>query len=77
MKAANAAKQKQPQFTLPGDAAGDIVDNPAWQHLPADSFLRARLNATHTLLNSENGRRGYTARLVTSIATNGRRGRRG
>ena len=59
--------KNQPQFTLPGDAAGDIVDNPAWQHLPADSFLRARLNATHTLLNSENGRRGYTARLVTVL----------
>ena len=43
----------------------ELVDNPDWHWMPEESYLRSRLNATQTWLSREDGRRGYTARLIT------------
>ncbi len=43
----------------------DLADNPDWQWMPAESYLRGRLNATQTWLSREEGRRGFTARIIT------------
>ena len=44
-------------------AEPQAADNPKWDSMPADSFLRRRLNATEAWLNSNAG--GYTARIMT------------
>ena len=44
-------------------AEPQAADNPKWDSMPADSFLRRRLNATEAWLNSNSG--GYTARIMT------------
>ena len=49
--------------TEPTDAAPAIADNPKWNWMPPDAFLRERLNVTQTRLQSPPG--SYTGRLMT------------
>ena len=49
--------------TEPTAAAPAIADNPKWNWMPPDAFLRERLNVTQTRLQSPPG--SYTGRLMT------------
>ena len=49
--------------TEPTAAAPAIADNPKWNWMPSDAFLRERLNVTQTRLQSPPG--SYTGRLMT------------
>ena len=63
------AEWKTAAARAPGarNKSGDIGDNPQWSWMPANSYLRARLNATQTWLTERTPRndRRHTARLLT------------
>lgn len=43
----------------------NVLNNEQWTWMPASSYLRSRLNATQTWLQSEKNQQQYTARLMT------------
>ncbi len=60
-----AAANTEPERSLVLDRAGKtLLDNPRWQWMPGNSYLRRRLNATQFLLTSQ-PRDFYTVRLMT------------
>ena len=64
IKAARDPSAQMP--SLLEDAPVSAIDNPSWRWMPANSFLRRRLNATELLFGAR-PRSFHTARLMTVV----------